>query len=269
VRQKGFGCDQGNPDQPEEAEGKMVEEKTVSPGDYGVRVIGVIHSCFPEKFGVPRQPGMVRAATARLELFPPFNREEMVRGLDQFSHIWIHFIFHQTVEEGWRPTVRPPWLGGRKRVGVFASRSPHRPNHLGLSAVRLEALVRTNGLTYLELSGVDFLDQTPVVDIKPYIPYSDCIASACGGYAHGNQVDLPVVFDPQPSDFCGRYQEETGRNIRRLIGEMIRHDPRPASQKGNKYRFGMLLWDVNIRWAVEDELFRVEDCRRVSDTSAC
>ncbi|KJS00122.1 MAG: hypothetical protein VR65_14595 [Desulfobulbaceae bacterium BRH_c16a] len=240
----------------------------MSQKEFSVTVIGVIHSCFPEKFGIPRQPGMVRAATARMELFPPFNREEMVRGLEQFSHVWIHFLFHQTVVEGWKPTVRPPWLGGQKRVGVFASRSPHRPNHLGLSAVRLEAVIHVDGKTYLELSGIDILDQTPVIDIKPYIPYSDCIASASGGYAHGNQSDLPVVFSAEPSAFCRRYQEKTGRNIRALIEEMIRHDPRPASQKENKSRFGMLLWDVNIRWSVEDSLFQVEDCRQVADESA-
>lgn len=239
----------------------------MSQKEFSTTVIGVIHSCFPEKFGIPRQPGMVRAATARLELFPPFNREEMVRGLEQFSHVWIHFLFHQTVAEGWKPTVRPPWLGGQKRVGVFASRSPHRPNHLGLSAVRLEAVIHAGGKTYLELSGIDILDQTPVVDIKPYIPYSDCIVSASGGYAHGDQSDLPVVFSAEPSAFCNRYLKETGRNIKALIEEMILHDPRPASQKGNKSRFGMLLWDVNIRWSVEEDFFRVEDCRKVSDES--
>jgi tRNA-Thr(GGU) m(6)t(6)A37 methyltransferase TsaA len=248
--------------------GNKMEVKTIAQ-EFGIRVIGVIHSCFPEKFGIPRQPGMVPAATARLELLPPFNRQEMVRGLDQFSHVWIHFLFHQTIAEGWKPTVRPPWLGGRKRVGVFASRSPHRPNHLGLSAVRLEAVVHAGGITCLELSGVDFLDQTPVIDIKPYIPYSDCITSACGGYAHGNLVERPVVFDAEPTAFCNGYQEVTGRNIRQLIVEMIRHDPRPASQKGKRNRFGLLLWDVNIRWTVEDDLFRVEDCRNVSDTSPC
>lgn len=237
----------------------------MSQVEFSITTIGVIHSCFPEKFGIPRQPGMVRAATARLELFPPFNREEMVRGLEQFSHIWIHFLFHQTVAEGWKPTVRPPWLGGQKRVGVFATRSPHRPNHLGLSAVRLEGVTHFGGKTYLELSGIDILDQTPVVDIKPYIPYSDCVVSASGGYAHGNQSELPVVFSTEPSAFCSRYREETGRNIRALIEEMIRHDPRPASQKGGKSRFGMLLWDVNIRWSVEDSFFQVEDCRQVAD----
>lgn len=240
---------------------ERVEEGQQGQNEFGVRTIGVIRSCFTEKFGIPRQPGMVRAATARLELLPPFNREEMVRGLTQFSHIWIHFIFHETVAEGWKPTVRPPWLGGRKRVGVFASRSPHRPNHLGLSAVRLEAVVHREGKVWLELSGIDLLDGTPVIDIKPYIPYSDCITEASGGYAHGCQAELPVVFDVGAAAFCRRYHEETGRDILLLIEEMIRHDPRPASQKGNKNRFGMLLWDVNIRWSVEPDCFRVEECR--------
>jgi len=240
---------------------QRVEEKQLSQSEFGVRAIGVIRSCFTEKFGIPRQPGMVRAATARLEFLPPFNREEMVRGLEQFSHIWIHFVFHETVAEGWKPTVRPPWLGGRKRVGVFASRSPHRPNHLGLSAVRLEAVEHREGKIWLELSGIDLLDGTPVIDIKPYIPYSDCITEASGGYAHGRQTELPVVFDAGPAEFCGRYKVETGRNIELLIEEMIRHDPRPASQKGSKNRFGMLLWDVNIRWSVEPDCFRVEECR--------
>lgn len=243
-------------------------EKQAAPGEFGLTVIGVIHSCFTEKFGIPRQPGMVPAATAALELLPPFNREEMVRGLSDFSHIWIQFIFHETLAEGWKPTVRPPWLGGRKRVGVFASRSPHRPNHLGLSAVRLEAVVQRGGTIWLELSGIDLLDRTPVVDIKPYIPYSDCIATAAGGYAHGRLAALPVIFDAGPASFCRRYQEETGRNLGRLIEEMIRHDPRPASQKGSKSRFGMLLWDVNVRWSVEEGCFRVEECARLEEENA-
>ncbi|MCK5516240.1 MAG: tRNA (N6-threonylcarbamoyladenosine(37)-N6)-methyltransferase TrmO, partial [Desulfobulbaceae bacterium] len=140
--------------------------------------IGVIHSCFSEKFGIPRQSGMVKSATAFLELLPPFNRKEMVRGLDGFSHIWVHFFFHQVVEEGWRPTVRPPWLGGKKRVGIFATRSPHRPNHIGMSAVKLVDIRREKKTYLIEVTGVDFLDQTPVLDIKPYVPYCDSVETA-------------------------------------------------------------------------------------------
>ena len=231
--------------------------------DIHITSIGTIHSCFTEKFGIPRQPGMVKTATARLELLHPFNREEMVRGLEQFSHIWVHFRFHQTVAKGWKPTVRPPWLGGQKRVGIFASRSPHRPNHLGLSAVRLEAIVWETGKLFLELSGVDFLDQTPVYDIKPYIPYSDCIQSAACGYASGEKPAVEVSFSDNAEAFCLAYLEKTGRNLRQLVEEMIRHDPRPASQKGNKSSFGMLLWKVNIRWKADGDSFFVESCEDV------
>lgn len=241
----------------------MEQKKIIFQEDVHVRPIGTIHSCFTEKFGIPRQPGMVASATARLELLPPCNREEMVRGLEQFSHLWVHFLFHQTVAEGWKPTVRPPWLGGQKRVGVFASRSPHRPNHLGLSAVRLEAIVWEKGRLFLELSGVDFLDQTPVFDIKPYIPYSDCIQSASSGYADGEKSAVAVVFSEGAEIFCADYQQETGRNIRRLAEEMIGQDPRPASQKRNRSDFGMLLWNVNIRWQVKDDCFYVVSCSEV------
>ena len=232
-----------------------------------IGIIGIIHSCFTEKFGIPRQPGMVASATARLELLPPFNRQEMVRGLAQFSHIWVQFQFHETLAEGWKATVRPPWLGGRKRVGVFATRSPHRPNHLGLSAVRLEGVVWDKGRLFLELSGVDFLDQTPVLDIKPYIPYSDCIPSASCGYALGEQPAVEIVFSSAADTFCTNYQDHTGRNIRRLIEDLIRHDPRPASQKKNRKNFGMLLWNVNIRWTVEGTQFVIESCAKIYDAN--
>ncbi|MBW1634733.1 MAG: tRNA (N6-threonylcarbamoyladenosine(37)-N6)-methyltransferase TrmO [Deltaproteobacteria bacterium] len=235
----------------------MIESFVIEP-------VGIIHSCFTEKFGIPRQPGMVKSATASLELLPRFNREEMIRGLDQFSHIWVHFLFHKTVEEGWKPTVRPPGLGGKKRVGVFATRSPHRPNHMGMSAVRLVSVRKVKTRFMLELAGVDFLDQTPVLDIKPYVAYSDSIESAAGGYSTGQGSEqIGIQFSGQAAQFCKTYEQETGRKIRRLIEEMIHHDPRPASQKGSKNRFGMLLWDVNIRWQVEGEQFTVLDCLQV------
>ncbi len=222
--------------------------------------IGVVRSCFTEKFGIPRQPGMVKSSSAYVQLFPPYNREEMVRGLEQFSHIWVQFYFHETVAEGWKPTVRPPWLGGQKRVGVFACRSPHRPNHLGLSVVRLEAVRWSKKGTVLELSGIDFLDHTPVLDIKPYVPYSDSVLSAKGGYAVGTVPEVQVVFSGQAKAFCDEYQLKTARTIEKLISEMIGQDPRPAIQKKNKADFGMLLWDVNIRWRVEKDCFYVESC---------
>jgi tRNA-Thr(GGU) m(6)t(6)A37 methyltransferase TsaA len=228
-----------------------------------VRPIGVIHSCFTEKFGIPRQPGMVPAATAELELFPPYNREEMTRGLGQFSHVWIHFIFHECVAEGWKYTVRPPWLGGKKRVGVFATRSPHRPNHLGLSVVRLESIENGKNGCFLRLSGVDMLDQTPVIDVKPYVPYSDSIVTAECGYAKGVVPEVAVTFTSQAQDFCDAYEKKTGRNILTLIQQMIRQDPRPAAQKTGKEKFGMLLWDVNVRFSVVAGSYLVESCEQL------
>lgn len=226
-----------------------------------VEPIGVIRSCFTEKFGIPRQPGLVKSAVATLELFHDFNREEMVRGLETFSHLWVQFLFHDTVTEGWKPTVRPPRLGGQKRVGVFASRSPHRPNHLGLSVVKLEKITITGGHPLLEMSGVDFLDQTPVLDIKPYLPYSDSISSAQASYAPGKVPDTRVLFSEQSKLFCDWYLDKTGRGLERLIHDVITHDPRPASQKRNRSEFGMMLWDVNIRWRVEaDGSFLVYGC---------
>ncbi len=226
--------------------------------------IGIIHSCFTEKFGIPRQPGMVKSSVAYLELYPTFNREEMLRGLGDFSHIWVHFLFHETVEEGWKATIRAPWLGGKKRVGVFASRSPHRPNQMGMSAVRLLGIQKKNTKYILELAEVDFLDQTPVLDIKPYVPYSDCIPGATGGYTKPHIPDIEPVFTQEALQFCVEYQAHTGRAIGSLIGEMIQQDPRPASQKERKREFGMLLWDVNIRWQVSGGQFTVLRCERLT-----
>ncbi len=230
--------------------------------EYKCEPIGVVHSCFSEKFGIPRQPGLAKHAVAQLELFSRFGREEMLRELDQFSHIWINFIFHKVIDEGWRATVRPPWLGGQKRVGVFASRTPHRPNHLGLSAVRLEGIRWEKKKVFLDISGVDLLDQTPVVDIRPYLPYSDIIPDACGGY--GGQTDgknISVEFTEVAELFCLDYSQKTGRSIRELLVDVLTQDPRPASQRRQGREFGVLLWDVNTRFVFEsDAVVRVIQC---------
>ncbi len=226
--------------------------------------IGIIRSCYTEKFGIPRQPGMADKARARIELLPPYDREEMVKELDMFSHIWVQFLFHDAIKEGWKPTVRPPGLGGRKRVGVFASRSPHRPNHIGLSAVRLFEIDRKSGLSLL-VGGGDFLDGTPVLDIKPYIPYSDSLADAGAGYSGENREPVQVCFLKEAERFCYRYEQETGRELPGLISQVLRQDPRPASQRGRKWSFGFRLWDINIRWEVRNNVFTVVECRRIQE----
>ncbi len=229
---------------------------------FTVKRVGVVHSCLKEKFGIPRQPGMAPSVTASLELLPPFDREEMVRELENFSHVWVQFYFHRAVEDGWKTTVRPPRLGGKKRVGVFASRSPHRPNYIGLSAVKLTGVRREKGKIFLDLAGVDLLDGTPVVDIKPYIPYSDCISEAEDGYTRVKISRTEVRFTEEADRFCAHYERETGRELRQLIVELVGLDPRPPFQKKSRKEFGMLLWDVNVRWRVCGNSFEIEKLTR-------
>lgn len=224
---------------------------------YQFEPVGEISSCYREKFGVPRQPGLVSAATARLTLYPPYDREEMARGLEGYSHIWVVFVFHEALSEGWRPMVRPPRLGGQKRVGLFASRSPHRPNPVGMSVVRLEKVVVESGTFYLELSGVDLLDGTPVLDIKPYVSYSDSISGAEDGFAGREMVEQQVVLSSEVLAFCQDYQQKSGRDLEGLIVQSLKNDPRPASQRTVGREYGVLLWDVNVRWRVEEWGFLV------------
>jgi len=235
------------------------------PDQSGIRmnVIGVIHSCFPEKFGIPRQAGLAPSALATIELLEPFNREEMVRGLETFSHLWVQFLFHQSVSEGWKTTVRPPRMGGKERLGVFATRSPHRPNHIGLSAVSLLALRVSDGGVELDIGGVDLLDGTPVLDLKPYIPYSDCLQEATGGWLKAPFTEMEVVFSEQAEEFCGFYEHQSGRPLSTLIREVLKTDPRPASQRNRRSGFGISFWDVNIRWEVSGNTCRVERCERI------
>ncbi len=218
-----------------------------------IQHIGIISSCFPEKFGIPRQPGVAAHSCATIDFYPPFNRMEMVRGLEKFSHIWVHFLFHKAVEEGWRPTVRPPRLGGQKRCGVFACRSPHRPNHIGLSVVHLLSIEEGAKGPRLHLGGIDFLDKTPVIDIKPYIPYSDMVAYASDGFTAITESHAPdeVLFSEAAAQFCRQYEVRNNRPLKILIKELVAADPRPQSQQKKK-EFGMLLWDVNIRWRIEE-----------------
>ncbi len=239
-------------------------EKNV-PSSYIFQPIGRIYSCYTEKFGIPKQPGLVTAATAELVFNPPYDREEMFRGLEDFSHIWILFLFHQTIDEGWKPTVRPPRLGGQKRVGVFASRSPHRPNHLGMSVVKLEQLIIDKGVARLLLSGVDLLDNTPVVDIKPYVPYSDSLEDAGCGYTREVIPEVPAMFLPEVERFCDDYNLKTGRDLKELIVQTLRYDPRPASQRTIGREYGVLFWDVNVRWCVTAEGFEVLSCEVITE----
>ncbi len=233
-----------------------------SPQTTKIEIIGHIRSCFTEKFAIPRQPGLAPSASARLKLAEPFNRPDMVRGLETFSHIWLLFLFHDAVDEGWKAAVRPPRLGGSVRKGVWATRSPHRPNFIGLSVVKLEDMDLSDGVELL-LSGVDLLDGTPVIDIKPYLPDSDCPVGAVAGWPGEAFAALEVRFSSEAREFCSNYERNTGTPLATLISEVLRADPRPASQRSRRKEFGMLLYDVNVRWRMEEEGCVVRSCERI------
>ncbi|NOX08435.1 MAG: tRNA (N6-threonylcarbamoyladenosine(37)-N6)-methyltransferase TrmO [Gammaproteobacteria bacterium] len=225
--------------------------------------IGIIHSCFKEKFGIPRQPGLVPEARAQLELISPYDRDEALRELQGFSHIWLLFLFHATARSEWKATVRPPRLGGNQRIGVFASRSTFRPNPVGLSVVRLEAIYRKEGKLMLELSGIDLMDATPVIDIKPYLPYVDAIPDAVGGYAREvPEGDRLVQFSPLAEQICMEKEADGLVNLRQMIVSLLQLDPRPAyNASKNKpevdREYGMRLYDFDLKWTVNNDIIQV------------
>ncbi len=216
--------------------------------------IGVIRSCFKEKFGIPRQPGLVVEARARLELFPPYGTNEAVRGLEEFSHMWVVFVFHGTIGQGWRPTIRPPRLGGNAKMGVFASRSPFRPNPVGMSAVEIEAVASGNGRVFIDMKGGDFLDGTPVLDIKPYVAWSDSPEGAKGGYASERpEPRLRVRFSERAAVKCGQKESEGLAGLSLLIKQALEQDPRPSYHgKVERERvYGMRIFDMDVKWKVD------------------
>ncbi len=222
--------------------------------------IGTIRSCFKEKFGVPRQPGLVPEVTAILEMAPPFQHSDAFRDLETFSHIWILFVFDQCIDQTWRPTVRPPRLGGNQRVGVFASRSGFRPNPIGQSAVELIKIEADKQPLRLHLRGADMVDGTPVLDIKPYLPYTDCLPSAKGGYAHQPpDFKFKVVFSPMAAQACHALEKSQHPRLGQLVTSLLALDPRPAyADATSKTEYGIRLWDLNVRFKIVKNCFIVE-----------
>ncbi|POP41646.1 tRNA (N6-threonylcarbamoyladenosine(37)-N6)-methyltransferase TrmO [Superficieibacter electus] len=221
--------------------------------------IGVIRSPYKEKFAVPRQPGLVKSAGGELHLLAPYNQAEAVRGLEAFSHLWIIFVFHQTMEGGWHPTVRPPRLGGNARMGVFATRSTFRPNPVGMSLVELKEIHCQKEQVILRLGGLDLVDGTPVIDIKPYLPFAESLPDARAGYAQQPPLaNMTVTFTPEAEQQLATLQKHSP-HFRTFISEVLAQDPRPAYRKNEEAGKTYAVWleDVNVRWRVNASGFEV------------
>lgn len=222
---------------------------------FSFQPIGLVHSPYKQKFGIPRQPGLVSEAQATIELLAPYNMAAAVEGLEGYSHLWVQFVFHHSLETPWRPRVRPPRLGGNARVGVFASRSPVRPNPIGLSVVKLESVDCSDGVR-LQISGIDLLDGTPVLDIKPYVSYVDAVPDALCGFAPESPGrPLEVSFSPLSE---GQIAARGDPRLRGFIHHLLEMDPRPAysgEQEGRVY--GIRLYDFDLRWQVVGDRLEV------------
>lgn len=232
---------------------------------YELQPIGVVHSPCREKFAVPRQPGLVPALVAQIEILPEFAREEAFAQLDGFSHIWLVSLFHQVQRATWQPTVRPPRLGGNKRVGVFASRSPFRPNPIGLSLVVLQRMEIQADRLILHVQGCDLVDGTPIVDIKPYLPYADSRPDAIAGYVQNLPVkQLQVSFSEDAQRQCALYERQGYNQLSKLIVQLVQQDPRPAyveDEPGRSYAFR--LYDFDVVFHVDNENAFIDTLRPI------
>lgn len=212
--------------------------------------IGTVRSCFGDKFAVPRQPSLCSSSWGELRFHEGFRDPSMVRELEGFSHLWLIFGFHATAEKGWSPTVRPPRLGGNRRVGVFATRSTYRPNGLGLSLVALEGLELGPEGPILKLGRLDLIDGTPVYDIKPYLPFSDALPEARAGFADA----APPCVAVRVSDAARRRFEALSTRARALVLECLAQDPRPAVQSDRIDKvFGAKLCGHEVRFRFDPD----------------
>ncbi len=219
-----------------------------------MKTIAHIENDFPTKFGIPRQSGRVKELRARIVFEPEYRNPDALRGLEDFSHIWLIWEFSQAARKEWSPTVRPPRLGGNVKKGVFATRSPFRPNPVGLSCVKLEKIVMEEKLgPVLYVTGADLMDRTPIYDIKPYIPYADCHPEALGGFAENiKDYRLHVEF---PQELLNRIPEEK----RAALLEVLSEDPRPAYQHDPGREYGMPFGTKDIHFRVDGSILTVYD----------
>ena len=219
-----------------------------------MKIIGYIHTDFPSKFGIPRQSGLVETLKATITFEPEFRNPEAFRGLEEFSHIWLLWKFSKSEKSNWSATVKPPRLGGKKRMGVFATRSPYRPNDIGLSSVKLENIVFDEKLgPILSVAGADLMDGTPIYDIKPYIAYTDSHPDATEGFAGAvKEKELVVEF---PEELLKQYPEEKQEAI---IG-VLKQDPRPAYDTDETRVYGVEFAGFDVRFVVKENYLTVKE----------
>ena len=222
--------------------------------EYSMRVIARIHSDFSTKFGVPRQSGLVDALESTIVFEPEFRNADALRGLDGFSHLWLVWVFDQAIRETWSPTVRPPRLGGNQRMGVFATRSPFRPNPIALSSVKLAGIEQTAEFgTVLKIRGADLMDGTPILDIKPYIPYADSHPDAVGGFASapaGETLDVQI-----PDNLLAQIPE----NRREALRGVLAQDPRPHYQDDPDRIYGFGFAGLEVKFSVDGKHLTVRE----------
>ena len=226
--------------------------------DVSIQIIARMHSDFATKFGIPRQSGLVEELRSTIVFEPEFRNPDALRGIEDFSHLWIIWQFSEAVRQGWSPTVRPPRLGGNTRMGVFATRSPFRPNNLGLSSVKLLGVEHTEKYgTVLHVGGADLMDGTPIFDIKPYIPYGDCHPEATGGFTDkAGQFLLKV-------DFPEVLQNILPADKREAAAAVLSHDPRPSYQRKPERIYGLTFAGFDIRFKVSEDILTVIEVSKV------
>ena len=224
---------------------------------YSMRVIARIHSDFSSKFGVPRQSGLVDALESTIVFEPEFRNSDALRGLEGFSHLWLVWIFDQAIRETWSPTVRPPRLGGNQRMGVFATRSPFRPNPIALSSVKLAGIEQTAEFgTVLKIRGADLMDGTPILDIKPYIPYADSHPDAVGGFASAPAGEtLKVHIPPELMALVPENRREALRGV-------LAQDPRPHYQDDPERVYGFGFAGLEVKFSVDGTHLIVSDIQK-------
>ena len=220
--------------------------------DVNIQVIARMHSDFATKFGIPRQSGLVEELKSTIVFEPEFRNPDALRGIEDFSHLWIIWQFSEAVRTGWSPTVRPPRLGGNTRMGVFATRSPFRPNNLGLSSVKLLGVDHTAEFgTVLHVGGADLMDGTPIFDIKPYIPYGDCHPEATGGFTdNAGEFILKVDFPVRLLNILPEEKREAAIGV-------LSHDPRPSYQRKPDRIYGLTFAGYDIRFKVAEDMLTV------------